>query len=249
MFTSEKIIKTANKDWAEFYKCETSLFNEPGSHVHISERMKGTGRVSIRFIGTRSMISIDEEVKEKVENILAEAPVGLTIGMEHFITYFGNEKIKVNSITAANLVAEDKIISPETPDSRYELRKLTEADAGKLEKLCFACTEEEVDNAYVETGHDIVLGYFEGDELVAAASTLDWGVFFDVGVITHRERRRTGLGKSIVYELCREIFNIKKIPLYRCEVSLFSSLAVAKSLGFSQFKNTYYMEQDLEFVK
>ena len=248
MFTWEKIIRTANKDWAEFYKCDISLFKEPGSHVAISERMKGTGRVSIRFVGSHAMMSIDEEVKSKVEKIMAEAPADLPLGMDHFITYFGNEDIKVNSVTAANLVAEDEIVKPDTPESRYVLRKLTEEDAGKLAKLCSTCTEEEVDNAYVETGHDIVLGYFDGEELAAAASTLDWGAFYDVGVITHKDYRKQGLGKSVVYELCREIFKIKKIPLYRCEVSLFSSLGVARSLGFSQLKNTYYMEQDLEFI-
>lgn len=247
MLTRDKIIETANRDWAEFYQCKASLFSKPGSHMVISERMKGTGRVSIRFIGSHAMISIDEDVREQVEKILAEAPAGLSLGMEHSLTYFGNETIQVNSVTLANLVAEDEIIKPQPPDSRYQLRKLTEADSGKLEKLCSACTEEEVNNAYVETGHDIVLGYFIGDELAAAASTLDWGAFFDVGVITHQEHRKKGLGKSIVYELCREIFHINKIPLYRCEVSLFSSLAVARSLGFSPFKNTYHMEQDLKF--
>lgn len=247
MLTKDKIIETANRDWAEFYQCEASLFSTPGSRMVISERMKGTGRVSIRFIGSHAMISIDEDVREQVEKILAEAPAGLSLGMEHFITYFGNDQIQVDSVTLANLVAEDQIIRPQAPDSRYQLRKLTEADSGKMEKLCSACTEEEVDNAYVETGHDIVLGYFIGDELAAAASTLDWGAFFDVGVITHQKHRKKGLGKSIVYELCREIFHINKIPLYRCEVSLFSSLAVAQSLGFSPFKKTYHMEQDLKF--
>ena len=44
MLTRDKIIKTANKDWAEFYQCEASLFSKPGSRMVISERMKGMAR-------------------------------------------------------------------------------------------------------------------------------------------------------------------------------------------------------------
>ena len=135
MLTRDKIIETANRDWAEFYQCEASLFSKPGSRMVVSERMKGMGRVSIRFIGNHAMISIDEDVREQVEKILAEATAGLSLGMEHFLTFFGNEQIQVNSVTLANLVAEDEIIKPQPPDSRYQLRKLTEADSGKMEKL------------------------------------------------------------------------------------------------------------------
>jgi len=249
MKTRKNIKEIANKDWAEFYNCKPEFFEEQGTYIYISKRLKDLNSVSIKHIGKKTMMGIDENIKDKVDELISICPESLNINLEHFITFYENKNISVESITNAYYVAEDELIKPKRLNNKFNIRKLTLDDKIYLKKLLKTCSDNEIENAEVEIDHEIILGCFNGKILTSVASVLDWGSFYDVGVITHSEYRKLGLGKTVVFHICKEIFKTDKIPLYRCEVSLFSSIGVAKSLGFKQFKDSYFREEYLVFQK
>jgi hypothetical protein len=83
-----------------------------------------------------------------------------------------------------------------TPDSR--IRLLSNSDHPALDDLMAACTKEERELGNVCLDQEFSLGLFKNTYLLAAASLIfDGDEIADVGVITHPQYRRSGLGKSV----------------------------------------------------
>lgn len=249
MIKREELIEISNNDWAKFYNCKPELFKERGSFVYDSENAVDSDSIGIRHIGNHSFVAVDPEIRKDIEDFISILPKDISLNLEHFVTFFGNKKIFIESVTSAYMLTQDEIIQPSNLDDRFSIRRLELNDKEDLLSLNKTCTPEEVDNAYVEIDHEIILGCFDGDKLVSAASTVDWDAYYDIGIITHSDYRKRGLAKRLVYELCLEIFKSGKIPLYRFEVSLFGSAGVAKSLGFKEMRDTYYREESLRFKR
>ena len=98
-----------------------------------------------------------------------------------------------------------------------------------------ANTPEDVDEGYVEVTHQIAFGCFLDEQLVAAASGYERTGFLDIGVLTHPEFRKKGLGKSAVGALCDWANQNGMIAQYRHDVLNTSSQNVARSLNFQMY--------------
>ena len=79
-------------------------------------------------------------------------------------------------------------------------RQLTEADAGAFAQFAAVAPAQDMDEAFVELGHWLVMGTFADGRLVAAASMYPWrGTnLADLGVITLPGYRGRGLARRTV---------------------------------------------------
>ena len=116
-------------------------------------------------------------------------------------------------------------------------RQLTEADAEAFAQFAAAAPAQDMDDAFVELGHWLVMGTFADGRLVAAASMYPWrGTHLaDVGVITLPGYRGRGLGRRTVRALSARALAEGYEPQYRCQLDNMPSAALARAAGFAQF--------------
>jgi GNAT superfamily N-acetyltransferase len=114
-----------------------------------------------------------------------------------------------------------------------------DADVARIQALVDACTEDEVDDAAIEMDElDPVIRCIEaspGGALIGYASAFpdeDFGGRWDIGVLTHPDHRRKGLGVRSVQCLVADLVADGQLPLYRHDLDNAGSAALATSLGF-----------------
>src|SRR5699024_9027834 len=92
--------------------------------------------------------------------------------------------------------AEQLSAEPDAPG----VRELTADDADLFAAFTAACREEDLDEAYVELDHWLVVGVLRPGVPVAAARAYVWqdSALADVGVITHPQHRRQGHARAVV---------------------------------------------------
>lgn len=115
------------------------------------------------------------------------------------------------------------------------IRALTPADAQRLESLRDACTQIERDTGDVEITQQSVIGWLEGEDLIAAASLIVDGQIADVGVLTHPDHRGRGLGKSVVAALIRTTLDAGLTVQYMTQQKNTASRRIAAGLGLQPF--------------
>jgi RimJ/RimL family protein N-acetyltransferase len=116
-------------------------------------------------------------------------------------------------------------------------RQLTEADAEAFAQFAAAAPAQDMDDAFVELGHWLVMGTFADGRLVAAASMYPWrGTnLADLGVITLPGYRGGGLAKRTVRAISARALADGYEPQYRCQLGNRPSASLARAAGFVQF--------------
>lgn len=130
-------------------------------------------------------------------------------------------------------LAEHAVLREERWNSRT--RQLTAADAPAFAEFTAQAPEDDLDEAYVELDHWLVVGTFSGEQLVAAASMYPWGntLLADLGVITLPEFRGRGLGRETVRAVSAAALARGYEPQYRCQFENIASVALARAAGFA----------------
>lgn len=119
-----------------------------------------------------------------------------------------------------------------------DVRVLTAADADAFAAFAAAAPEDDLDEAYVELDHWLVVGAFvasaDGPRLVSAASTYPWAgtTLADTGVLTLPGHRGHGLGRRTVLALAAHALRRGHEPLYRCQLDNAASVGLARAAGF-----------------
>ena len=113
-------------------------------------------------------------------------------------------------------------------------RQLTEADAEAFAQFAAAAPAQDMDDAFVELGHWLVMGTFADGRLVAAASMYPWrGTnLADLGVITLPGYRGGGLAKRTVRAISARALTDGYEPQYRCQLGNTPSASLARAAGF-----------------
>lgn len=127
-----------------------------------------------------------------------------------------------------------------------ETRQLSPTDRSLFEAFTDEAPEDDLDEAFVELDHWLVVGTFIGDKLVCAASGYPWGEtrLADLGVITLPEFRGRGLGRATVRAMSAEVLRSGYEPQYRCQLDNAASAALARAAGFTRFGEWEVIDTD-----
>lgn len=130
-------------------------------------------------------------------------------------------------------VAEGVRAAPLPP----HVRVLTLDDADAFAAFTAACPPDDVDEAWVELDHWRVVGAFDGDVLVCAASAYPWTgtTIADLGALTAPTHRARGLARAVVRALAAQALAAGHEPQYRCQLDNTASLALSRAAGFERF--------------
>lgn len=123
-------------------------------------------------------------------------------------------------------------------DSDYSIRQLTKDDAEAFSDFQAQCSAQ--DRQYGEVGLDdeAIFGVFDGERIIAAASSFEWHGFVDVGVLTDPAYRGQGVGKAVIATIVNYYLQNKddeRILFYRHETSNIGSGKIAKAVGWQRF--------------
>jgi len=118
-----------------------------------------------------------------------------------------------------------------------DARVLTEADAPEFAVFAATAPEGDLDEAFVELDHWLVVGTFVDGRLATAASMYPWRDtrLADLGVLTLPEFRGRGLARSTVRAISALALERGYEPQYRCQLDNAASVALAESAGFARF--------------
>lgn len=228
-------------NWATYFGCSTEHLTQPGTDLLPDERFRGSGELYLWRIGHHAFLQIDPALTALLEHLSQALQTPVTLTGEAIRTSAHDYPL---SITASDVLCylEPNAFRPVEAEVPFRSQQLTLADRAALERLHTACSEDDVDNAYVEIDHDTVWGVWHDRDVVAAASM--YGTrsgFHDIGVLTHPAFRGRQLGKVVVSALCSYALAQDALVQYRCHEDLWSSLRLAQALGFRK----YFQQQTL----
>ena len=123
-----------------------------------------------------------------------------------------------------------------------ECRVLTEADAELFAAFQAGISEDDLDEAFVELDHWLVLGAMnftdgEGETIMAASSVYPWDgtTLADVGIVTSPAFRGRGLARTVVRAAAIATLAKGYEPQYRCQLTNTASKATGEASGFELF--------------
>jgi RimJ/RimL family protein N-acetyltransferase len=124
--------------------------------------------------------------------------------------------------------------APQPPCCEHaSIRALTRKDKKSLELMKMTCTEPELAHGQVAIDDDLVIGVFQDNVLVGAASLWFWGDdLADIGVITGPKYRNNGVASAVVAEACNRALAMGRTPMFRCDDDNITSVKLALALGF-----------------
>lgn len=222
------------QNWAAHFGCSLATLQQAGTTLLPADKYAGQRLIALWHIGAHTFAEHDPACTQDLERVLADLPATAALTGDTLKQSWGADAIAAQDLGLAHYLYPPDL-PPYTPPAPFVLRQLTLADAGTMAALHAANSPKDVDEGYVEVSHEIAFGCFAGDQLVAAASGYRRTGFMDVGVLTHPEFRRHGLGKATVGALCAWSRAQGCIAQYRCNVANTGSSRLARALNFRLF--------------
>jgi GNAT superfamily N-acetyltransferase len=222
------------ENWAHHFGCRIDDMHRGGTILLPTIRYAGARGIHIWYIGRGSYVQMDPHYALEVAHILASLTGGTALSGDDLETAWGREAIDGRSVGLIYYLYPDDLL-PAVPVEPFLLRRLTLEDAGYMQALYQASAGDEVSEAYVAVDHDMAVGCFAGDQLVAAGSAYQWARFLDLSVLTHPGFRGLGLGRAVIAALSQWCVARAFIPQYRCDEEDTYSRNLAEGLGFSLY--------------
>jgi RimJ/RimL family protein N-acetyltransferase len=122
-------------------------------------------------------------------------------------------------------------------DPSILVKRLGPEDAAAFEEMSAACSEDDLDNGYVELDHDLVFGAFASGAMVSRTSAYgmyDRDGIFDIGYVSRPEARGKGYGKLCASMITQAIFDSGRIAMIRAQPTNLGSVGIARALGFAE---------------
>lgn len=120
--------------------------------------------------------------------------------------------------------------------SAHPIRQVTPDDAAAFAAFQAHCSGEDKQQGQITLRDEMIFGAFDGERMVAAASSFEWMGFIDFGILTDPAYRGRGLGRALIATLSRHhLKHDTRLPLYRHEATNPASGKVARAVGFQLF--------------
>ena len=120
------------------------------------------------------------------------------------------------------------------------VRCLGGTDRNALTRFVSECPPQDVSYSSLSCLRQYVYGYVEEDCVLAAAFFTLWTPYaVSIGLLTHPEHRRRGLGKAVASAAAEAALHCGFLVLWPASVDNTASVATAKSLGFRECGRGY----------
>jgi hypothetical protein len=222
-----------NKIWSTHFGCAPEDLQRAGTTLVSRDKLAGSGAIHIARLRAHAFIEIDPALETELTGLLHR------LGHEASLTAANlSESLLAGRVRTADrgfifhLEADRLLVR--TPAPPISIRALTGADQPALQSLFGRCEPGEVDDAYVDVGHEVACGCFVGERMVACGSGYRRHGFMDLGVLTDPAFRGRRLAPAIVSDLARRAIDLAAVSMYRCDQTNTASRRVAEMAGFTR---------------
>lgn len=234
---AERFEDQVARAWSSHFGCAPEDLHRAGTTLVPLERLAGSGAIHLAHLHARAFAELDPILEGELRPLLdregsdtaltgslvRESPLGARLQAHDrgFIFHLDPDRLIVHA-----------------PALPITMRALIEADQRALQALFERCTADEVDDAYVDTGHEIACGCFVRERMVACGSGYRRHGFMDLGVLTDPGFRGRRLAPAIVGFLSQRCMDRSVLAMYRCDQTNRASRRVAEEAGFTLCFNT-----------
>ncbi len=227
----ENIIYT---NWTGHFGCPVETAQQSGTTLLPESKYAGDKVIALWHIGKHTFAQLDPACYSQLKNLIEDLPANTSLTGDLIQTKWGSEQILSRDSGLAYYLFPPDL--PEyLPTQPFILRQLSETDTNAMSALHAANTPEDVDEGFVEVTHQVAFGVFFGEQMVAAASGYERTGFLDIGVLTHPDFRKKGMGKAVVGGLCEWANQHNIIAQYRHSIINTGSEKVARGLNFQMY--------------
>lgn len=221
---------------AAYYDIPADALDRPGTTLHPIGPDEWDDWLELMPVGARTAAAVPPHLREHVQRVVDARPADHPVSGADFKGVWGEDVARVGHMAVYML--DRAGFRPFAPDSRYTVRALTPADQAAFDAFQARCSPDDLNESDISISQDTPFGVFEGDRIVAGASTYLWTGLVDVGVLTDPDARRQGLGKAVVSAVCAHFLQMEDdstIVCYRHGLNNLGSQGIALSLGFAHY--------------
>lgn len=222
------------QNWTSYFGCSVETAQQNGTTLLSESKYDGDKIIALWYIGKHTFAQFDPAYTSQLNKLVKKLPANTPLTGRQIQEDWGDETILSTDVGLIYYLFPSDLPGY-IPSQPFNMRQLTEPDADAMSALHAANTPEDVDEGYVEVTHQIAFGCFLDKQLIAAASGYERTGFLDIGVLTHPEFRKKGLGKSVVGGLCDWANQNNIIAQYRHNITNAGSQNVARSLNFKMY--------------
>jgi RimJ/RimL family protein N-acetyltransferase len=234
-------------NWAERYGCTVDALLKPGIVILSEPDYAGSGGIHAWHIGRHTFVRFDPALQSEIDAL--KTVLGSRDSLE--------PGQLTGALEAMELLIKDtdrgllSYLYP--PDFRhtslpkgFTIRQLEPSDAQALAELQAACGANENDEAEVSVEDEIPFGCFYESRLATVATGFTLTGFMDIGVLTHPDFRKQGLGGAAVSTLSAWCLERDILPQYRCSETNTASHKLALKLGFETLIRSEHIHIELD---
>ena len=221
------------KPWTRRLGCSLRILAEPGTTLQPAERNREsrTLAVTVWHAGEHAVVQAPSALLRLIRARLATLPPQTTVEAEDLVGALGHSGTVSNEVTRFHYL-NPETFQPVDPPGGYRLRTLKRDDRFALSTLQDACEPEAVDEAEVSVEDTIGMVCLQEDRIVAVATGFWFLSFMDIGVLTHPDFRRRGLGAAVVTALAKWCQVRGITAQYRYDARNTGSRRLAETLHF-----------------
>lgn len=231
MINRDAFNRTIERKWAAYLGIDPETVGQAGTRLVAAPRFAGTGKVDVFHLPSLTVVRVDPAWEEALREVVKEEGGERPLSLADLNLMIDGAWLEAEETTLIfHLYPAD--LRPAPPADPYRVRRLNENDAEAMAALLADAPEDEAAEADIGVDHDVAFGCFRDGMLAAGASGFRLAGFMDVGVLTHPDFRRQGLGKTAVASLCQWEIAQDELLLYRCRAGNEGSRRLGESLGF-----------------
>lgn len=220
------------KPWTRRLGCSLRVLAQPGTTLQPTERNEDrTLTVTLWHAGAHSVVQAPRALRGLIRGVIATLPLQTSLEAEDLARTWGEDATLSHEVTRFHYMRPETF-QPGDPPAGFRIRTLKRDDRFALKALHDVCEPEAVDAAEVSVDDTIGIACIHEGAIVAVATGFWFLSFMDIGVLTHPDFRRQGLGASVVTALARWCQVRGIVAQYRYDVRNTGSRRLAERLNF-----------------
>jgi len=222
-----------NKIWSSHFGCAPEELQRAGTTLVPRARLAGSGAIHIAHLRAHAFVEIDPALETELTGLLNRRGDEANLTAAVIMDSLPAERVRTSDRGFIFHLEADRL-NVRAPAAPISMRALTGADQPALQSLFGRCEADEVDDAYVEVGHEVACGCFVGERMVACGSGYRRHGFMDLGVLTDPAFRGRRLAPAIVSDMARRATDLAAVCMYRCDQTNTASRRAAEVAGFTR---------------
>lgn len=219
--------------WAHQFHFHPDQFNESGTTLLPDSGWDEHNNIVIWHLGKRAIVRLASLRVTAIRAILAGHPADHAVTGDDLLVHWPNAALSGDKF----YILDPDLFQPQPIPDGFTARVLGPDDQAAFDAMQANCSAQDLEDAQITLGDELVVGVLAGEHIVALSSTFEWKGFTDIGILTDPSYRGRGLGTACVSFLCTALLSTphERVIIYRHEHVNLGSQSIAERINFRLF--------------